>query len=126
MAGLAVVTAILAVTVKQYRPELGIQVSVAGGAVLLLLAIAEFSGIAQSIRGTVEGYGIGSDWLSLVVKVTGIAYIAQLAAQICTDMGEGALALKAELCGRLLILASALPYIITLLNTLTGLIRDVV
>ena len=124
MAGIAVITAILAITVKQYKPELGIQVSIAGGAVLMLFAITELSGVMDSIRQAINSYNLDGDWVKLVVRVLGIAYIAQLASQICRDSGEGALAIKVELCGRLMILSAALPSLLKLLDILTGMIGE--
>ncbi len=116
--------AILALTVRQYKPELAIQVSLAAGVCLLIMITGELTGILDTVRNLSVGIGVDSDWISLVLRAMGIGYLAQLSAQICRDAGEGALAMKAELCGRVLILAAALPYVIELVTTLTGLIGE--
>ena len=119
--GIAVITAILAVTVRQYKPELAVHVSIAGGIVLLLYAVTQLSGVALILR---EAFSIGEnggDWLELVLKITGVAYMTQIASELCRDMNEGALALKTELCGRLMMLSCAAPALISLIRILKGL-----
>ena len=54
-------------------------------------------------------YGIEAEYVGLCIKIIGIAYVAQLGVQVCTDAGETAVAGKVELCGRVLILAVSLP-----------------
>jgi stage III sporulation protein AD len=44
-----------------------------------------------------------------VMKVLGIAYLTELAAGICRDTGEQALAQRVELGGKVLILLLAIP-----------------
>lgn len=124
IAGFAVITAVLALTVKNYKPELGIQVSVAGGLILLMIAVSEFSGIASQIRSLMSELEMGDAILLPAFKVIGIAYMTQTASDICSDSGETALASKAQLCGRLLMASCALPVIISLARTVTGLIGD--
>lgn len=65
------------------------------------------------IKNAAASYGLNSDYIMLIFKVVGIAYIIQLAAQICTDAGESAIASKVELAGRVMILlAAARPHLI--------------
>ncbi len=48
---------------------------------------------------------------SLMFKSCGVAVITTLAASLCKDSGETALAAKVELCGKSMILAMSLPLI---------------
>lgn len=123
--GIAVLTAVLAVTVKQFRPELAMQVSIAGGAVISISVLIKVSGLIDAVRELNAQSGIGEDWLGLIVKIAGIAYVSQIASELCRDSGEGALAVKAELCGRVMMLASAMPAIAALIRMLSGLIDEI-
>ncbi|NCB30439.1 MAG: stage III sporulation protein AD, partial [Clostridia bacterium] len=67
--------------------------------------------------------GLGANQLKLVFKVIGIAYVVQFAAEACRDAGEGAVASKVELAGRVLIVAVALPALMAVLSLLTGLLQ---
>ena len=51
-----------------------------------------------------------------VLKITGIAYIAEFGAEICRDAGEGAIAAKIEMAGKVIIIALAVPIITSLLD----------
>ncbi len=117
-------TAMLAVTLRSVKPELGAQTAAAGGVVLMLAAAGELSGIAEAVKRFVSMSGIGADPAALVLKVAGIAYIAQTASDICRDMGEASLASGAELCGRLMMLSAALPMLTELIDSLAELIGE--
>ncbi|HWR19058.1 MAG TPA: stage III sporulation protein AD [Clostridia bacterium] len=113
---LAAVTVVL--VLRAYRPELAVQAAVAAGVVLLLIAVTELSGVMAMIDQIVAKYGLNSEHIKVVIKVIGIAYLAQFAAQTCRDAGEGAIASKVELVGRVLIVTVAVPVVISILDVL--------
>lgn len=123
VAGFAVVAALFAFTVKQYKPELAVYIGIAAGAVLLIGAVASAKGVIDAVKSFASSYGIGSDIVALVIKTIGLTYIVQVAAQICRDMGEGALAVKTELAGKLMLLMLALPFVSELLGRIIGLVE---
>ena len=71
--------------------------------------IAEIKGVVDEM---LAGYGLDALQVKVIFKVIGIAYIAQFAADACRDAGEGAIASKVELAGRVLIVATAMPAMI--------------
>ena len=109
LAALAVVIALLAVVVRQYKAEYGMAVGVAGGILLLLLVIAQMSGLFDSLSDMIDRVGIRQEWLTLLLKALGICYLTQFASDCCRDAGETALASKAELAGRVAVVLLALP-----------------
>lgn len=125
IAGLALLTAILSVTVRAYKPELGIHVAVSGGIVILLATISEFTGIAESAHDLMKRFGLAEGIWMLVVKVIGISYITQTASDICRDCGENALASKMEICGRIMLFSAAMPMFMKLGSSLIGLIGNI-
>jgi stage III sporulation protein AD len=58
----------------------------------------------------------------VLIKIIGIAYLAQFAGEICKDAGESAMAAKVERGGRIMILAAALPAAVTLLDMVAALL----
>ncbi len=121
---LAVIGAALAVLVRSVRPEMGLVVGVVTGLIVLLYALGEITGVLASLRELAAAYGVDGGYIGVLLKILGIAYAAQFGAQICADAGESAIAGKVELCGRVLILAAALPVVITTLGTAMGLLRS--
>ncbi len=61
-------------------------------------------------------------YIETILKIIGIAYIAEFASQITKDAGQGALASKIELGGKVLILAMAVPILTVLIETIINLI----
>ncbi len=81
-------------------------------AVLLLIGVPVVGLAAEAIsqlQALSAQAGIDSDVLKLLVKALGICLTAQLAANLCQDSGESALASAVELLGRSAILLMALP-----------------
>ena len=60
--------------------------------------------------------GLEQGYLSTLVKVLGVSYVAELAAQTCQDLGEGGLALKVGLVGKLCVFTLTAPMLISLLE----------
>lgn len=123
MAGFAVTAALLSLTLRQLGPEHAVRTALAGGLVLLIMAAGELSGIFASLRSLYSN-GLTSAAAELALRVTGVAYVAQTAADICRDCGENGLASKAELCGRLMMLTASMPLFLKLALTLIGLAED--
>lgn len=122
--GLSVITALLAMTVKSFRPELGIQVGIAGGLIVLSAAAAELTGIIRVLNEQTARMGLDGDVIRFVIKVTGIAYATGFAADICRDAGENAIASRMEICGRLMLFSAALPKLVSLFSLICGLIEE--
>ncbi len=118
----ALIAASVIVLIRAYRPEMAMQVGIVSGLMLLIYIVLQTSGILESIMAITERYGIDTAYIGLLIKIIGIAYIAQFAGEICKDAGESALASKVELGGRVMILAAALPAALSLLDMVASLI----
>jgi stage III sporulation protein AD len=118
----ALVAAVLAVVLRSQRPELGLLVGVAAGVVIFLALIGKI-GAAVTVLNNVAGRaGLSMVYLDTILKIVGIAYVADFGAQMCRDAGEGALAVKVEFAAKVLILVLALPILIGLLDLLLELV----
>lgn len=92
--GFAVVAAILSCTVRQFNNAAGMNVALAGGAFILLSIIAKVSGVAAALSSVAASGGLDGESVAVIVKAIGIAYTTQIAAALCRDLGETALAVK--------------------------------
>ncbi len=120
IAGFAIAAAAAALTVRSYKPELGLQIGLATGLMLLLYALDEVGGVFSELSQYVERFGISSEYIAAMLKVTGIVYLIQFAAEACRDCGEGAIAAKTELAGRVMILVVCLPVIKTVFKLIAS------
>jgi len=121
------VFAVLAVSiillVRHYRPEISLQITVIAGLVMFLFMMGTIEPVVESIRLLASRFHIETEYIGILLKIIGIAYIAQFAAEICKDAGESAIASKVELGGRIMILTAAFPAVVSLLELATSLLN---
>jgi len=120
--GLGLIAAILIVVVKQQRPELVIQLSIAAGVIIFILILEKISGVFSVIEELSRRADIDRLYLSTILKIIGTAYIGEFGAQICRDAGESAVAAKIELAAKILVIILAMPIIVALLESIIRLI----
>ena len=121
IAGLAValLCAAAGLLLRRNAPEAALALSVAGGVFLLCTALPALSETLEFLRALTPD-GVAGECLSPLLRVTGIVLLARLGAELCRDAGEGSLALRVELLGTALALASSLP----LFSLLAGLLAE--
>lgn len=74
--------------------------------------------IISTIEVLAASAGINTMYLKTILKIIGIAYIAEFASHITKDAGMGAMAAKVELAGKILILSLAVPILTVLIDTI--------
>lgn len=114
--GLAVAAAVLCMVVRQQQPQLGGLCAVAAGAMLLLAALEQLSDVQDVFARLSSLAGLEKGYLDTLVKVLGVSYVAELAAQACEDLGEGGLALKVGLVGKLCVFTLTAPMLLKLME----------
>lgn len=118
LAVLAFTAAVLSLALKKDQPAYAFLVSVCAAVGLLAVMAQQIDPVLQWLRtldGILPGSGIGC-----LLRVLGIAIIAQLAGDFCREAGMAAAATTAELCGRVLALLQALPLLQELLALYAG------
>ena len=120
--GLAVVSALFCLLLRQYRPEFALSASVVCGVLLFLTIVSQMTPIFDVIREILGRIENGNSYVTVIMKSLGICYITQLASDSCNDAGEKAIAGRIELAGRVAILISALPMFTALLQIALNLI----
>ncbi|NLK00443.1 MAG: stage III sporulation protein AD [Clostridia bacterium] len=120
--GIGVIATLLLIVVKQHKPEISIQLSIAAGVVIFLLMLGRISSIIQILEELSRRAKIDNLYLTTILKIVGISYIGEFGAQICRDAGEGAVGAKVEFAAKILVLVVALPIIAALLETIIRLL----
>lgn len=122
IAAFAVVAAVLAVMLRQYKPEYSIVLSVAAGVLLLMFAVSAAAPIVEKINEIMDKSATVSQYGGVLIKGLGICLISQLACDACTDAGEISLASKAELAGKIAMVLVALPLFDDILDVVVKLL----
>lgn len=114
--GIALIALIIIIMLKQYRPEYAIFISILTGALILLLVMDRLSGIINLIQSIEDKFSINTQFIALLIKITGIAFLSEFAVSICKDSGESAIASKIELGSKIIIISMSIPIISSLLE----------
>ena len=114
--GIALVALIIIVLLKQYKPEYTIYISLLTGALIILLVMDKLTGIINLLQSLANKTTINSSFLSLLIKITGIAFLSEFAVSICKDSGEVAIANKIEIGTKIIIISMSIPIITSLLE----------
>jgi len=113
---IGIVAVILSITIKKQVPQFSIIISIITGVLIFLAIIPKLQAVIKIILDIINSSGIDDKYIAIILKVIGIAYIAQFCSQICADAGENSIALKIELGGKILIMICSAPILIGLFN----------
>jgi len=122
IAGIGIVGAVLAVVVSEKKPEMGMMIGLAFGALALAIVAGKAGAVIQLINDSVDRSGIDANLIVPVLKVTGMAYITQFAVDACRDAGQNSIASKIEIAGKIMMLAVAAPIATALIRMVTTII----
>lgn len=92
------------------------------GCALFLFLVDKIYEIIHMLEKIAINAKVNLVYVETILKIIGIAYIAEFAAQITKDAGQGAIASKIELGGKILILAMAIPILTVMIETIVKLI----
>ncbi len=120
--GIGLIATMLALVLKEHKPVFAFLLTTFTGIVIFFFLIGKIADVIRVLeRLSVEG-GIDLIYLKTILQIIGVAYIAEFAAQITRDAGQGAIASKIELAGKVLIMVMAIPIITVIIETVVNLI----
>lgn len=119
---IAITASILAVTLKNERPEMSMLISVVAGIMIFFVSSTYLRSVLNVINEITEKINVDLSFIEIILKIVSISYICEFSSQICKDAGEGAIASKVELAGKILILFTSAPVMLSLLELLTDII----
>lgn len=114
--GIALIALIVIIMLKQYRPEFAVYISLLAGVLILVLVMDKLTGIVNLLQSLADKTSINGTFLTLLIKITGIAFLSEFAVSICKDSGEGAIASKIEIGSKIIIISMSIPIISSLLE----------
>lgn len=118
IAAAGIVAVILAVSLKGMKGEYGTYLVMAAGFFIFFYGVGKLETILETVKQIQSYIKINSVYLSTLVKMIGITYVAEFAAGICKDAGYGAMGSQIEIFGKLSVLAVSMPILLALLETL--------
>ena len=116
--GVGLISLIIIIIIRQYKPEFTLYVSLFAGALILLFIMDKIGGIINLLTSLSNKTAINNEFLTLLIKITGIAFSTEFAVSICKDTGESAIANKVDMGGKVIIVSMSIPIISSLLETI--------
>ena len=114
--GIGFISLIIIIIIKQYRPEFSVYISTIAGVLIITLCMDKLLGIINLLTSLNNKTGLNSEYLGILLKITGIAILTEFAVSICNDAGESAIATKIDLGGKIIIISISIPIIVALLE----------
>lgn len=120
--GLGLLATILVLVVKEQKPMFAFLISAFVGIVIFIFLIGRIESVIQVLEHLANRSGIQPIYLKTILKMIGIAYIAEFGAQIVRDAGQDGMASKIEFAGKVLIMVLAIPIISVIIETVMKLL----
>ncbi len=115
--GLGLIATFLILVIKEQKPVFAFLLATFTGVVIFLSLIDKIADVLGILTQLAEKARVNSMFLETVLKIIGIAYIAEFGAQVTRDAGQGSIASKIELAGKILIMVMAIPIITMMIET---------
>ena len=122
LVGVGLVAMIMAVTLRQYRPEFALLVSLVAGVVILIGVVRGILPVVEQVQTIFQSTQMPAAYLQVLFKALGICFLTQIACDACRDAGEGAICAKVELAGKVAVLVISLPLFVQVLTIVRGLL----
>lgn len=117
-AAVSVCAALIALQFRGGKTEYGIYVSIAAGILLGAGILGKLGTVLDAVKEIGSFLQIEGSYLSALLKMLGITYVAEFASNICKDAGYQTIASQIQLFGKITVLALGIPVLLTLLRTI--------
>lgn len=123
IAGITIIALILIILIKDTRREFAVILTIATVILLFVSIAGNFKEIAEKLYSISSGFESINSYITLILKILGIALISQFVVDLCRDSGENALAGQTEIAAKVIMLIITLPLFETVINIVTGLLK---
>ncbi|PWA13308.1 stage III sporulation protein AD [Pueribacillus theae] len=120
--GLGLIATFLILVIKEQNPVFAFSITLIVGVIIFIFLIDQIQAIFLLLNQLADQANINLVYVETILKIIGVAYIAEFGAQITKDAGQGSIASKIELAGKLIILGMAIPILKVIIETVLGLL----
>lgn len=121
--GIGLAAGMLISILRQQKPELAMQLSIAAAAMIFLLMVSRIMQVVDVMQTLSVKARVDQAQMGAILKIIGIAYVTDFGSQVLQDAGEKAVASKVEMAGKILIILLALPIILAIMETVLKLLE---
>lgn len=114
---LALVTAIIAVMIRQKNGEIALMLSISCGVIILVSLLSQISEIISTVNSIIAVSDMNIEYIKILLKVIGISLLTEFAVSVCKESGQQGIASNVMLSGKIMITAVSLPLYSEILGT---------
>lgn len=118
IAFIGLIGVIFAIQFKGNKSEYGLFISLATSLIILFCVADKLSVVIEAIDKIQSYINLNTIYITTLVKIIGITYIAEFASGICKDAGYSAIAGQIEVFAKIAVMALSMPVLIALLETI--------
>ena len=118
ISAVGVAAVLMALQLKGLKGEYASYLAAAAGFFFFFYGVSKLESILETVRQLQSYIKLNPIYLTTLMKMVGITYVAEFASGICKDAGFGALGGQIEIFGKLSILAVSMPILLALMETL--------
>lgn len=119
---LALVFAVVTVTLNSFNKEFALYSLIAGGVILTFAAVELIGGAFGIFSNLLSGLPVPEDALKIIIKVIAICYVAEFSTGLLIDFGMKSLADKLSLITKIIILVTSYPLVARFLEIMRSLV----
>ena len=116
--GCGFLTLVVYLVLQEYKSNTAIFVVTAFGILVLVQSTEYLQQIIDTLLAVCVQAGVRIAYFTVILKMIGIAWLAEFLCQICRDAGSGALAVKLEFAAKITILMMFFPILTELLHSI--------
>lgn len=115
---IGIVAATLATFLKKERAEISAVIGFVTGVLIFFYILSQLSVVTAFLSGILQKINMEEGYYFQLIKMLGVAYVAEFASSICKDAGHQSIAGMIELFAKLSIVALSIPGLLFLVETL--------
>lgn len=109
---------LLSQMIKSYRPEYGYYINLAVCICVFLYVVSKLKFLLGYVEKMQSMIHLDPVYLTMIIKMIGITYVAEFAVNLCKDAGCQTIAAQIELFAKLSILVVSMPVILAFMETI--------
>lgn len=119
---LGVAAAFLAILLRKEKQEYSMFISMAVCICIFVYILTKIQVVLEFVKKLEGMIAIDGAYIGLIMKMVGITYAAEFAANVCKDAGYSAIAGQIEIFAKMSILVVSLPVLMAFIDTIGSLV----
>ena len=115
---LGITAVLLSQMLKNYKPEYGYYINLAVCICVFLYVMSKLTFLLDYVEQIQDMIHLAPVYLTMILKMIGITYVAEFAVNLCKDAGCQTIAGQIELFAKLSILVISMPVILAFMETI--------